>query len=842
MPIRSGDSRAGDREDRQGPRRRRAFRQPLDDLPEAEPSTETELAAIVEGSTDAIFRKTLDGIVTSWNAGARAMYGYRPDEVVGNHVSMLAPADRKREIDEILERLSRGEPIRNFRTKRVTKDGRTIDVWLSISPVRDARGRIVGAATIARDVTEQVRLEAELQLALQRLTIITRASADGITIQDAAGRLVYANDAAAHLSGYADAEAFLSAPPTEVLSRFELRAEDGSPFPLEALPGRRVLLGEPEAEALIRVRARGEHLETWRRVRSSPMLDASGRIVNVVNVFHDVTLQKRIEDELRFRTVLLEAESEASDEGILVSDTSGAVVSWNRRLLEVLGLGEQDVANRSREDVYEAMRPSLVRADEVIARAHDLWGRPAEESREEIAFTDGRLVERFSRPLRDDRGRFYGRVSFFRDVTEDRKREREQRFLADSTRELVSSLDYEAVLQRIAALAVPQLADWCSVDVVDLDGSIRLIAVAHVEPSKAQWAYELRKRFPVDPTAAQGLPNVIRTGVSEHRPVITMEEMEALAGDDAELQEIVHELRITSYMIVPLIARGRTLGGMTFVWAETGRSYGEDDLVLAEELAARAALALDNARLYRERDQIAQTLQQSLLPGPLPAVDGLRVATRYRAAGEGVEVGGDFFDVFDAGGGAYAFVIGDVCGKGPKAAALMGAARHTIRTAAMEERRPSDVLRVLNAALHQRLADQWFCTVAYVRARRAADGARLTICCGGHPLPAVVRGDRTVEFAGRPGTLLGVFPEVELFDAVVDLRPGDTFVLYTDGVTDEQREGEEFGLDRLVDVLRRTAGRDPDEVAGAIEEAVSSFRPQPPGDDIALVVAKVVDA
>jgi phosphoserine phosphatase RsbU/P len=172
---------------------------------------------------------------------------------------------------------------------------------------------------------------------------------------------------------------------------------------------------------------------------------------------------------------------------------------------------------------------------------------------------------------------------------------------------------------------------------------------------------------------------------------------------------------------------------------------------------------------------------------------------------------------------------------------LMGAARHTIRTAAIQQRRPSDVLDTLNTALYQRLADQWFCTVTYVRMRRAADGARLTVCCGGHPLPAVVRGDGSVEFVGRPGTLLGVFPDVELTDSAVDLRVGDSLVLYTDGVTDEQRDGEEFGLERLADVLRETAGREPSDVAAAIEQAVVGFRPEEPADDLAVLVAKVTD-
>jgi PAS domain S-box-containing protein len=804
-------------------------------------STAAELAAIVESSNDAIFAKTLDGIVLSWNRGAERMYGYTADEVVGNHVSMLAPEDRRQEIQQILDRLRRGEDIRDLRTKRVTRDGAEVDVWLSISPVRDPSGAIIGAATIARNITEQVQLERELERARDQLEIITQASADGITIQDPSGRIVYANDAAANISGYADAKTFLDAPLSEVLTNFEILTEDGEPFDLDDLPGRRVLRGEAGADALVLVRTFATNEEHFRYLRATPLLDGGGAVRYAVNVFHDVTDLKRTEEELRFRSLLLQEQAEASDEGILVMDTEGRMVSWNHRLLDIMGMTDEQVRSMNRSDLFETLRSALADPDEAFDRIRSLWEHPDDEVRDEFRFADGRVVERLSTPLRDETGRLYGRVSFFRDVTPERKRERAQRFLVEASRELAASLDYESTLQRVASLAVPELADWCSVDLVEPGGGIRLIAVAHVDPGKVEWAQELRRRFPIDVNSETGVPNVIRGGRSELYPFVPMEQMEAAADGDPELLAIVHELRIRSLMIVPLIARGQTLGAMQFVWAESGRSYDEDDLRLAEDIAGRAALALDNARLYGERDHIAQTLQQSLLPGPLPAIMGIRLAARYRAAGRGVEVGGDFYDVFDVGGGAHALVIGDVCGKGPKAAALMGAARHTIRTAAIQQRRPSDVLDTLNTALHQRLADQWFCTVAYVRLRRAIDGARLTICCGGHPPPAVVRGDGTVEFVGRPGTLLGVFPDVELTDTAADLRVGDSLVLYTDGVTDEQRDGEAFGAERLASLLRETAGRDPDEVAAAIEDAVVGFRPAEPADDLAVLVVQVVD-
>jgi serine phosphatase RsbU (regulator of sigma subunit) len=162
---------------------------------------------------------------------------------------------------------------------------------------------------------------------------------------------------------------------------------------------------------------------------------------------------------------------------------------------------------------------------------------------------------------------------------------------------------------------------------------------------------------------------------------------------------------------------GVALAPLTLVSTTPGRVFGEKDLHLAEELARRAATRIDNAGLYHERDHIAWTLQQSLLPPALPDIPGFEVAALYRPAGEGYEVGGDFYDVFETADRAWALVVGDVCGKGPEAAAITGLARHTIRAIAMHDRRPCKVLRSLNEAL---LGEAWtdrFCTVCYVRLR-----------------------------------------------------------------------------------------------------------------------------
>jgi sigma-B regulation protein RsbU (phosphoserine phosphatase) len=230
-------------------------------------------------------------------------------------------------------------------------------------------------------------------------------------------------------------------------------------------------------------------------------------------------------------------------------------------------------------------------------------------------------------------------------------------------------------------------------------------------------------------------------------------------------------------------------------------------------------------------------LQRSLLPPTLPVVPGLTTAVRFIAAGEGIEVGGDFYDLFRARGTAVAALIGDVCGKGPEAASVTALARHTLRAAAAYEARPSAVLALLHRALREARDDGRFCTVAYCDFEVRPDGARMLLCCGGHPLPLILRANGSVEPVGKLGTLLGADVEPVLSDVVVDLAPGDVIVLYTDGVT-EVRAGrkEIFGHRDLADLLASCSGLPADSVAQRIQDAVLEAANGRPRDDIAILV------
>jgi serine phosphatase RsbU (regulator of sigma subunit) len=285
-----------------------------------------------------------------------------------------------------------------------------------------------------------------------------------------------------------------------------------------------------------------------------------------------------------------------------------------------------------------------------------------------------------------------------------------------------------------------------------------------------------------------------------------------------------------------LQVRDRELGALELVDAQE-REFSARDQAVVTQLAQLAGVAIFNAQLYDRERTIARTLQRSLRPGALPPVPGLSAAVRFRPAGEGIELGGDFYDLFAAGDGAWTALIGDVQGKGPDAAAVTALARHTMRAAAAYESRPSGVLHLLHKALRDQAGDESrFCTVCYAHLRVERDRVGLELACGGHPLPLVVRPDGRVTPVGRLGTLLGSDIEPQVTDVAVTLNRGEVLVLYTDGVTEVRRRRREvFGQRELVALLETCAGLPPDAVAERVEAAVLAASQGRLRDDMAIL-------
>ncbi len=252
-----------------------------------------------------------------------------------------------------------------------------------------------------------------------------------------------------------------------------------------------------------------------------------------------------------------------------------------------------------------------------------------------------------------------------------------------------------------------------------------------------------------------------------------------------------------------------------------------------------AAVITERRRAEEEVEQIAGTLQESLLPSHLPVIPGIETAVDFRAAGREHLVGGDFYDLFERGDESWTVIVGDVLGKGAAAAATTGLARYTLRAAAVHESQPSRILKLLNDAILRQSPDQ-SCTVACGRIDlKPADGARVTLSMGGHPLPLVLRAGGWVEQVGQPGTMLGVLPEPELADHTADLAPGDALILYTDGLTDAYAPGRIVKRAGLVAALESCAGRSATKIASGLEEAVFGAGEAEPRDDIVLLVLRV---
>jgi PAS domain S-box-containing protein len=364
-------------------------------------------------------------------------------------------------------------------------------------------------------------------------------------------------------------------------------------------------------------------------------------------------------------------------------------------------------------------------------------------------------------------------------------------FLAGASTELASSLDYQTTLANVARLAVPTLADWCAVEVVQ-DGRLRTLAVAHVDAAKAAMAEELQRRYPSDPEAQTGAPNVVRTGVSELYPEITDDMLVAGSRDEEHLR-LSRELQLRSALCVPLTARGRVLGAFTLISAESGRRYDADDLGFAEDLARRAAIAIDNAHLHSETRDAAVRLQRAVLPDALPDVPGWELAAHYAPAGR-TEVGGDFYDVLPLEDGRVVVVVGDVMGRGVGAAAAMSQVRASVRAYVAVDPAPQLVLDKLDQ-MFARYETSQLVTLVYLVCDPATDSA--TGVNAGHPPPLLVRADGTTETVTLPNSVpLGAGPD-DRTAGTMSLRPGDGVFAYSDGLVERRGEDIDEGISRV---------------------------------------------
>jgi PAS domain S-box-containing protein len=651
------------------------------------------------------------------------------------------------------------------------------------------------------------------------------SAVDSVVIVDADGLITQFNPAAETTLGYRRDDALgremaglLLAP--EVRERFRIALPSGSATGEAPLFDRAV-----EVSVL---RADGSRLRVELSVTRLAGFDPSLFAVYL----RDLSRRRSVD----YTHLHLAAIVESTDDAVLSKDSRGIVTSWNPGAERLYGYSAEEAIGRH----VSFLVPPDHRGEEARILARAMSGERMETYETERIRADGARVEvslTVSPIVARDEG-VIGASVIARDITARNRAVQAQRLLANASAALDASLDPVQTLRTIARTAVPEIAELCVIDLLRDDGSIGDAVAGAADPALARELEGLRRRFPLDPGGRHPVAQVLRTRRSMVLRDLSTPEVEADVAQSDEHREFMRRAGYRSAAVVPMAARGRLLGAISLLRVDSDRRYDPSDLALLEDLAGRAAMAFDNARLYAERSRVARTLQQGLLPVDLPRMPGFAVAASYHPTGEGNEVGGDFYDVFERDG-EWILVVGDVCGKGAEAAAVTALIRNGVRAVALAEPAPTQILTQVNQVMLRHEVTQRFSTAVVGRLVRTDAGASARVCSAGHPPPLVLASDGAVRSADSRGELLGIradaaFPELELA-----LRPGDTLVLYTDGVLEAAAPQHLLSPEDLQSLLGQCAGMTTADLVQALEQEALRLSAGKPRDDLAILAVTV---
>lgn len=424
------------------------------------------------------------------------------------------------------------------------------------------------------------------------------------------------------------------------------------------------------------------------------------------------------------------------------------------------------------------------------------------------------------------------------DIQDRKRRELEDELLHHANRVLMESVDWTSTLQATADVLVPDLADWCVIDLLR-DGVLEPVARAHTDVEKVRWAEAIQAEYPPDMDAQLGAPNVVRTGVSELYSEIPDELLVSVAEGDERLLEILREVGYRSVIVVPLRGRRDVIGTMTLVMADSGRGYDQAALGFAERVGGQIAMAIENAELHArlsealEREKAAvHTLQMGLAPDPLPGLAELDLAAHYEIGGTN-NVGGDWYDVFTCRDGSICLVIGDVVGRGIPAVASMSRYRNSMRALLMEGHPPGHALTILNGMNANDALEEGFATVVCAKYEPLA--STLTWSSAGHP-PALLRDSagQVSQLLRPPQPPLDVVRGFEYEEGVVEVEPDNLLVMYTDGLIERRGESIDMSVRRLIDALESA----PESPKGVVDQLLERLPSYPSDDDLAVLVAR----
>ncbi|MGN6588323.1 MAG: SpoIIE family protein phosphatase [Solirubrobacterales bacterium] len=580
--------------------------------------------------------------------------------------------------------------------------------------------------------------------------------------------------------------------------RYEVSAELG----LEAALAIPVPIGSPED-----VLAVAEFHTLSFEAQSQELMDLLAGFADQLGTF---IARRRAEaksaEAERFRQHLAEVVRGTQD-AVLSKDLDGIVTTWNPAAARLYGYTAEEAIGRH---VSFIVPPDHKDEEKVILDRVKRGERMDTYETERIRSDGARIsVSLTVSPIRSPLRGLIGASVVARDITAEVRRRRAQEFLVAASRLLDSSLDLQETARTIVSTAVPELAEICLIDFRRADGWYGDSVVAGANPEMAARLEQIRRKSPLDPAGEHPVAQVLRL----NQPMIwrdlkAPEVVDKVAQNSDHLQ-LMQEAGYNSAAVVPLVARGRVLGGLSFLHAHGDLRYDSGDLDFLSELGERAALALDNARLYRERDRVAKSLQRGLRP-PRPAeVPGLEISVVFEAAGEGIEVGGDLYDVLPTEDGCWV-LVGDVAGKGSTAASVSVAVRHSVRGLTREISEPDEVLRRVNELLLAGESLNDFATVMLARLQREGDGWHISLASAGHP-PAVLANSEGAELLGG-GSMLGAWQEANVERHERTLGPADTLTLCTDGWLEAGPVASHQGPEAFAEMTQALAGLELEEL------------------------------
>ena len=537
---------------------------------------------------------------------------------------------------------------------------------------------------------------------------------------------------------------------------------------------------------------------------------------------------------------LLRAAVEGGLDGIVVVSSDGLMISSNRRFQQMWPIPPEVVASGDDEAALASVLDKLVDPDAFLARVRELYAQASGSARDELLLRDGRVFDRFGTALRDGDGRYIGWAWYFRDVTAERAAAVDAGRLAALVTVAQGLADAKSEVEVLTVVnghgASVLGARGAVLGLFEPGaGSVRVLATTWFDDDLRSEVAELPPEFP--------LPLVHAAVTGE---AVLLADREESVTRFPRAEEIFVRARTHGQAAVPLLSHGRTIGSLGVAFAEPHPFLTADRAVL-HALAALTAQALDRLRAERvqreatrEIRRLSETLQRSLLTAP-PRSDRLEVVARYLPAAREAEVGGDWYDAFSTVDGTMSLVVGDVAGHDSSAAAEMAQLRNLLRGVAQTLRAsPAAVLSALDGALARlgarALATAVLCQAWDLESGRGRGRMRLRWSNAGHPPPLLLRTDGRSEFLGnRPELMLGVRPDALRSDAEVELEPGDTLLLYTDGLVEKRDQLLDDGLERLCTAAGAARGLPVeglcDAVLGALGEASE--------DDVVLLAARV---